>query len=489
MNDERMLYRGDHLNRKISLAICLILISSGSVRSPSQPPSLLWKGLVDGKVRAIEMPVDNVLPIRSYSLFGLDVKTGDLLWDSNFKEWSNGCSDFETDAGVLFAGLGPVAIDPKTGETLWVHKVKKYGAYHAVGYGKLFVTEFDVCQIFGSDYSDRTSIMAFDEFTGNCLWTFDARSPIISDMDVGKGLVTFACEDGTVYALDHETGNPIWTVQTGAAVWANPVIAGDRVFVPSDVLYCIDVETGEVIWTLKSEREGEPSKAMWANPVVVKGTVLITSKTLYCIDAGSGSVLWKKFSYPFAASNERVYAFTGSGYACLDLADGTVLWTYEKKGVDFGKVVVHGNDVVFAVSSEIVVLDAVTGEEKWTYEVSEPISCPPLVLDNFIVIGTESAHVIALGTPAQKILSPCEEKLDSAKRLLFKKDYENALRMLEDARTLCAEEVYLEIDTLSDYARNQQKKAYWINIFTGVGVVVVAAVICGVLVTKRLKKE
>ncbi len=53
--------------------------------------------------------------------------------------------------------------------------------------------------------------------------------------------------------------------------------------------------------------------------------------------------------------------------------------------------------------------------------------------------------------------------------------------MLEDARALCPEDLYLEIDTLTAYAHNQQKKAHEMDIFTEVGVV--AALICGVAIT------
>lgn len=457
---------------KILLVICcLILLSVGSVKSPSQPPALLWKGLVNGKVTAFEMPVEGVLPIFSNNYVGLDIETGELLWDSESKGWPGDCCDFETDAGVLFTGQGPFAIDPKTGEILWAGKVKKYGSYHAVGYGKLFVTEFNFC-MFGSDYRDQTSLMAFDEFTGNSLWTFDAHSVITSDLETGRGLVMFGCEDGTVYALDHETGKITWTVKTGRVVRTKPVVAGDCAFISSDSLYCIDLGTGKLRWVVRNEREVDISQVVWGRPVVIEGKVLSFSGALYCVDAATGSVLWKGFFSPFVVSNKRVYAFTGSGYACLNLEDGTVMWTYEREGADFGEVVVHGNSVIFAASREVVALDASTGEVQWTYDVSEPISCPPLVLDHFIVIGTESAHVIALGTPEYEHLSRCKD-LDSAKRLLFKKDYENALKMLQDARALCPEDLYLEIDTLTAYALNLRMKASEIDIFSKVGAVTV----------------
>lgn len=477
------------MNWKVFLLVCLVLIPSDTIRSPviSSPalPPLLWKGTVNGTVLGFEMPVDSILPVHTSRISALDMKTGDLLWDSAWTGWSGYCSDFETDAGVLFAGQGPLAIDPETGDILWAREVRKVGTYHAVGYGKLFVTEYDSCT-FGSYYSDRTSIMAFDEFTGDHLWTFDAHSVIVSDIELGSGLVVFGCEDGTVFALDHTTGDVVWTAKTGGAVRLKPVVAESCVFISSDVLYCVDLETGELRWTVENEG-GADSTMTWGLPVVTQGKVLSPSGTLHCIDMDTGSVLWKKFSYPFAVSDKSVYAFTGSGYACLNIEDSTVLWTYEREGVDFGEVVVHNEEVILTFSTTILVLDASTGEEKWNYDVSEPISCPPLVLDTFIAIGTEEAHVIALGTPGPGPSPRCGE-LESAKRLLFKKDYENALKMLEDVRVSCPGDVYLEIDTLIGYAHTQQKKADWVTILTVVGVALIVASTCGV-VARKLKRR
>ena len=427
------------------LVVCLLLTAVGSTDAP---PPFYWKAVVDGSVESIETPVGNVLPIGANYIFGLDIETGEIVWEAYYGGPT--CTDIESDAGVLFTGPKAFAIDVKTGKILWdlwESKVKLYGGYHAVGYGKLYATEAGQCfAIDDARFGKGTSLMAFDEFTGELLWTFDTLSDTYSDIAVGGGLVLIGSSNCTVYALDHETGEVVWTLKTPDWASVYPVIEGDRALVYS-------------------------------------------ARTLTCVDITTGSIIWEKpFHYTEAVSNGRVYASTESGYACLDIRDGTTLWTYEqlvKEWRELSDVTVKGDLFVFGVSTVLVALDAYTGEEKWTYDTNELISCRPLILGDFIVVGTEEAHVIALGNPPRTEVPPCEEKLDSVKQLLFTRNYENALEILEDARTLCSEELYLEIDALSDYIHTQQEKTSRIRIFT-VGVM---GLICGVLIARRLKRR
>ena len=61
------------------------------------------------------MPVDGVLPVLGSYLYGLDVNTGEILWNG-----TNGyCSDLVSDAGVLFIGRGARAVEARTGKELW----------------------------------------------------------------------------------------------------------------------------------------------------------------------------------------------------------------------------------------------------------------------------------------------------------------------------------------------------------------------------------
>ena len=431
-----------------ALVVCLLL--TAEVGSTDAPP-FCWKAVVDGSVESIEPPVGNVLPVGANDIFGLDIETGEIVWYVDY--YGPTCTDIESDAGVLFTGPKAFAIDVRTGKILWDLWESKelYGGYHAVGYGKLYATEAGQCfAIDDARFGKGTSIMAFDEFTGELLWTFDTLSDTYSDIAVGGGLVLCGSSNCTVYALDHETGEVVWTQKTTDWASVYPVIEGGRALVYS-------------------------------------------ARTLICVDITTGNIIWEKpFHYTEAVLNGRVYASTESGYACLDIRDGTTLWTYEqlvKEWSELSDAAVKGDLFVFGDSTVLVALDAYTGEERWVYDTNELISCRPLILSNFIVVGTEEAHVIALGNPPHTEVPPCEEKLDSVKQLLFKKDYENALEMLEDARTSCSVESYVEIDALSDYIYTQQEKASRIRIFAVVGVVGVVFLICGALIAGRLRKR
>jgi outer membrane protein assembly factor BamB len=445
------------------LVIYCVLISSGTVGGPSKQPSLCKSSITDEYISTIGMPVDGVLPVLGSHLYGLDVNTGEILWNG-----TNGyCSDLVSDAGVLFIGQGARAVEAKTGKELWSVKTEAPGGHHSVKYGKLLIAESTYCRFAELDYDEWTSLMAFNEFTGDHAWTFDASSTVESRIGAGEGLVVFGCEDGTVYALNHKTGGMVWKIETGKTVRAQPIIVENKVLVSSDAVYCVDAKTGQVIWILRNGKETEYYEPLWSQPIVVENRVIVSSDAVYCVDLATGSIMWEKeFSDPYvvSASDTTVYVSTGSGYACLTIEDGTTLWISEQPG-DSKKAVVNEDLLVFVISDKAVVaLDTSTGENQWIYDVSERVTYVSLLVGNVIVIGTKSGDVIALSTPEHEPPAKHEELLDSAKRSLFRRDYPGALKKLEEARTFCTEkEDLLEINILIEYALNQQKKE-WMRI-------------------------
>ncbi len=469
------------------LAVCFMLASSEPMESTYEP-SPSWEGLVDGEVHAIGLPVGNIIPVLSNGMFGLDIKTGEIMWDSAGEAWGFYCSDFEIDAGILFTGLGVYAVDAVRGEVLWTVIGLHESGYHALGYGNLYVAGSTFCIILDPYYLQWSSLAAFDEFTGDLLWTFDASSEINSDIEVGRGLVLFSSLEGTVYALDHKTGEVAWSIETGEGgrKQPKPVVVEDRVLLASNALYCVDVRTGQEIWTIENTAE------RWAQPVVCGDRVIGSSDGLYCIDLITGAIVWKKESKKESenplVSNNRVYVSTGTGIECLNL-DGEPLWIFELPGIDFGKAAADESTIVFpTVAGTVVALDVLTGEEEWRYEVSDEITCPPLLLGDFLVIGTYSGTVIGMGAPEYEKRTECEELLDSSKQLLFKQDYTGALRILNEIKCGCpGEEVSLEINALIDYAQDKQEREKWIGVFEVIILVIV--LISGFFIVRRLRNR
>jgi len=465
----------------IFLAVCFMLASLEPMESTYEP-SPCWEGFVDGEVYAIGMPVGNVLPVLSNGIFGLDIKTGEVIWDSFGKAWGFYCSDFEIDAGILFTGPGAYAVDAATGEVLWKDEGMYLSGYHALGYGKLYAAGSTFCIDLDPDYLQRSSLAAFDEFTGDLLWTFDALSEINSDIEVGRGLVLFSNLQGTVFALDHKTGEVTWSTETGEGdrKQPKPVVAEDRVLLASNALYCVDVKTGQEIWTI--EKTGE----RWAQPVVYGDRVIVSSDVLYCIDLISGSVVWKKERENPLVSNNRVYVSTESGIECLTL-DGETLWTFELPGIDFGKAAADESTIVFpTVTGIVVALDVLTGGEEWRYEVSDEITCPLLLLDDFLVIGTYSGRVIGMGAPEYEKRTDCETFLYSSKRLLLKSRNIEALEILKESKRVCSEEDVLETDALIEYARENYERSKRMKTYLIIfGMAAIS--VCGLLISKKLK--
>ena len=136
--------------------MCFVLAGAEPMKSMSES-SPCWKGFIDGEVYAIGMPVGDIIPVLGNGMFGLDIETGEIVWDSAGKVWGEYCSDFELDVGILFTGPGAYAIDAATGEELWKADGFHHSGYHALGYGKLYAAGSTFCIILDSEYLQWSS--------------------------------------------------------------------------------------------------------------------------------------------------------------------------------------------------------------------------------------------------------------------------------------------------------------------------------------------
>ncbi len=68
------------------------------------------------------------------------------------------------------------------------------------------------------------TVRALDALTGEQRWEFRLPSPAWAGvMATAGGLVFGGSEEGNFYALDEETGKPLWDFQTGGSIAANPI--------------------------------------------------------------------------------------------------------------------------------------------------------------------------------------------------------------------------------------------------------------------------
>lgn len=156
---------------------------------------------------------------------------------------------------------------------------------------------------------------------------------------VAGGSVYVGAFDGSVVALEGETGKELWRFRAGDTVAGTPSVTEGRVFFGSfdNHVYALDAETGQELWRFDA---GQP---VTTSPLAHDGLVVIGSRSydLFALDAATGDPQWKYyywFSWVESSAAERDdVAYIGSSDAgqlnAIDLATGKLRWVFDAQGV------------------------------------------------------------------------------------------------------------------------------------------------------------
>lgn len=104
---------------------------------------------------------------------------------------------------------------------------------------------------------DRTGVTALDTTDGSEQWRFDHGGNVTEGATATANERVFVAsgeQDGSIYALDLTTGEPLWSAPVGDE--GTPVVADGVVYVPgraSSELIALDATTGTVRWRFKSQ--------------------------------------------------------------------------------------------------------------------------------------------------------------------------------------------------------------------------------------------
>lgn len=225
--------------------------------------------------------------------------------------------------------------------------------------------------------------------------------------------------DGAMYAFDVRTGEQVWKTSNwrlhGAiAIGSSPVYWDGVLYVvaeynypwqeSSGTMWALDAETGEPLWH-DDRLWGMPHPSLAIDPATERIVTGSNDGVVYCWEFPSLEFAWEYETDGEVKGTIPTYeggAFVGSwdgGFRRLDLEDGNEEWTFEtgqivmsNPGIDPETGIVYtGGDDRF-----VHALDAETGEELWSRYVHGKVLGSLTVTADAVLVGSYDTHLYAL---------------------------------------------------------------------------------------------
>jgi len=229
---------------------------------------------------------------------------------------------------------------------------------------------FSIAVSEGYVYTTSTygNVYAFNSSTGAPMWNFTTENPAGSPTVAGDHV--YVISGGDVWSIDAYTGVQKWRYTTGSYLGSSLLVSDGRVYVGPDdnIVYCLDASTGTKLWSYAIEND-LGNLVAHAPPVVAGGQVYMESagRNVYVFDASTGVKKWN---------------YTTEDPVTPPIYDEGVVY------VGFGSTIPHFGDIR-GVKSNVLALDALTGEKIWNYTIERP--------KGFIVVDRNVVYVVSAG--------------------------------------------------------------------------------------------
>lgn len=217
-------------------------------------------------------------------------------------------------------------------------------------------------------------------------------SPVVAN---GRLYIGTLDADHRLYALDAQSGHPLWKASSGAVSNAAGVADGIVYAFGSDnQLHAFDAATGATRWSVPFPWES-------VNPTVASGKIFAAGQnTIVALDARTGTTIW---TYGLAVADRDAYGHDSPAYAngvvyaaggklhAIDATTGTTIWT-ATPGARLNGPTVVGSTVYLGTSDanpSIYAFDTATGVQRWAHPVNNPVYSTPAVAHGLVYAGTE----------------------------------------------------------------------------------------------------
>jgi len=285
----------------------------------------------------ITTETEAIVAARNGSVFGLDLATGSIIWKFNAESQIHATP--YADKGIIYVatlgggggggGAGGIlyAIDEATTRILWQTQAFTNTGFYAspvVADGHVFVAT-------SSETGGTCMVTAFNQTTGETLWSRTLETPVKSSPAVKDGLIFIATtakdsKPARLHAFFEFSGTDVWTYSFGLdKIVSTPAVATGRVIIgcgggggaPPGV-YAFNEFSGTPAWEFVTSGPVTSSPAVYEEENFV--AICCQNGFVYTLSLTDGTSIGNVLIEP----NESSPAISGDGYIYVGSSDGNL---------------------------------------------------------------------------------------------------------------------------------------------------------------------
>jgi outer membrane protein assembly factor BamB len=255
-------------------------------------------------------------------------------------------------------------------------------------------------RIFGQNWGRE--VFALQGETGALLWSFLYPPSPADDHRQGGLLLTdgqllVPAWNGTLYALDPQSGEELWHFVGAAPLRAAPVRVQDRIFLAGgdNTLYCLTLQ-GELLW----QRQGA---APLLTSVAPNGAGIITldrDGNLFSLTT-DGELLWQKalretcyYAAPLSTSEGLFVATAAGALWKIDPASGATIWRQSNFGPIYATPLLVGERLLVGDNNgSLWAVGAVSANILSRLDFAGAIQGGPTLLSDGIALGSRDGQL------------------------------------------------------------------------------------------------
>ncbi len=244
-------------------------------------------------------------------------------------------------------------------------------------------------------------IYALNATTGTRIWSYSTG--FYTTVPAVVNGVVYIGSGMNVWALKADSGELLWKEPVGRNIQSSPTVVDGVLYIGAQApglgynVSALNASTGAPLWT--QAVDGTPD-----SPALVNGVVYIGGgSTLYALNAVTGALLWQSDQGVFLQSSPSVFhgvAYVGGGaVSALNALTGSLIWRYEPEDpFIFGtSSPAIANGVIYIVAdlqykddptpfSQLLALNASTGELVWSSPIGEASTLSPSVANGVVYV-------------------------------------------------------------------------------------------------------